>query len=331
MVIVKNGLVAYWNYKQGVINGNWNNIAPSTLGKHNMILGGATLRTQGVYFDGVDDTAETSDSSYNISSEITIESICVVHNFVIATFIKGLLLLSAIANEMDGNEMYALTSWIDYTAIIPNLRAGFYFSGVGDGIPLTAPYIIPLNTTLHVQCTLNTTTGLVRVFVNGALIGSTSTNIKPSTGNKLATGYLDGLGAEMTLQSTRVYNRILSDSELAQNYQNGSEIGLSDTPVSNPPTVTLIQINKQKISDETDNNQSIITVQFDKNVTEYVARLNGTDYSTGILVHQGGEIPANTNAQVIIDWNELTTEGQSRINVYGKSVEGLWTPYSLNN
>lgn len=77
-------------------------------------------------------------------------------------------------------------------------------------------------------------------------------------------------------------------------------------------------------------NQSTITVRFDSDVVEYVARLNGTDHLTGINVHQGGNAIANTNVQVIIDWNELSSEGANRINIYGKGLDGQWTPYSLN-
>lgn len=90
------------------------------------------------------------------------------------------------------------------------------------------------------------------------------------------------------------------------------------------PMVKSIIIDRIRISDEPGVNRSIITVQFDQDVTEYVARLDGVDYSTGILVHQGGMVSANTDAQVIIDWDELTNEGMNKINIYGKSVNG-WT------
>ena len=91
------------------------------------------------------------------------------------------------------------------------------------------------------------------------------------------------------------------------------------------PIVTKLEASKLKISDEAGMNQSIITVRFDKDVTEYVARLNGSDYSTGTLVHQGLGVLANTDATVIIDWNELTREGENRINIYGKGIDGSWT------
>jgi hypothetical protein len=104
-------------------------------------------------------------------------------------------------------------------------------------------------------------------------------------------------------------------------------ITVADRGGSGVPTVTSLVANKTKISDEPNVNQSIITVQFDSDVTQYVARLNGSDYNTGTLVHTGGAVAANTNASIIIDWNELSTEGQNRINIYGQNANG-WTAYT---
>jgi hypothetical protein len=101
----------------------------------------------------------------------------------------------------------------------------------------------------------------------------------------------------------------------------------NDIGVSSPPTSTIVSVDRSKISDEVGMNQSIITIKFDTDVTQYVARLNGVDNTTGILVHSGGAVNANTNAQVIIDWNELTTEGSNRINIYGQNAYG-WTLYN---
>ena len=98
-------------------------------------------------------------------------------------------------------------------------------------------------------------------------------------------------------------------------------------PKTNPvPKVIKLETNRPKISDEVGMNQSIITVRFDTDVKEYVARLNGSDATTGVLVHSGGAVKANTDAEIIVDWNELGSEGSNRINVYGLNDYG-WTEY----
>ena len=100
-----------------------------------------------------------------------------------------------------------------------------------------------------------------------------------------------------------------------------------DPTPSLPPTVLSVIASKLIISDELNMNQSIITVQFDKDVTQYVARLNGIDHNTGALVHDGGSVIFGENAEIVVDWNELSSEGENRINIYGKDANGLWTPY----
>jgi hypothetical protein len=102
------------------------------------------------------------------------------------------------------------------------------------------------------------------------------------------------------------------------------KLTIADRGGGGVPIVSTITTNRTKISDEVGINQSIITVQFDTDVTQYVARLNGVDYNTGTLVHTGGAVAANTDAQVVVDWTELTTEGSNRINVYGQNANG-WT------
>lgn len=97
-----------------------------------------------------------------------------------------------------------------------------------------------------------------------------------------------------------------------------------ETAGGSPPIVNVLSANRTKISSKAGVNQSIIKVTFDKNVEQYVARLNGASYDTGVLVHSGGAVSAGVQADVIIDWNELTTEGNNKINVYGCS-NGVWS------
>jgi hypothetical protein len=94
------------------------------------------------------------------------------------------------------------------------------------------------------------------------------------------------------------------------------------------PKMTLVSVNREKISDELGMNQAIITVKFDQDIQSYKAMLNGVDHTTGILVHSGTSATANTDVDIVIDWNELTSEGENRINIYGQSLSGEWTAYN---
>lgn len=59
-------------------------------------------------------------------------------------------------------------------------------------------------------------------------------------------------------------------------------------------------------------------------------RRDGTSYDTGyeIAVYDFTDNPqeANTEFTLSINWQQLN-EGDNRINIYGRSLDGLWTPY----
>lgn len=221
--IVKNGLTAYWNYKQGVSGGKWNNIAPSTLGKHNMDITGAINRADGMYFDGVDDVAKTTGFTYTIPKDFTIE--------VISTYIswksafKSVFFLSGLD---DYGDFLPLIVWLDYTQLMPGLPEGFPFGGIDikTGYPFIVPYTMVPNKPLHIQATISYSTGKANLFINNELLATSPTQDFSGTPVNLATGQVETLGAETVTKSMRLYNRILTDEELLQNYQNGENVGL---------------------------------------------------------------------------------------------------------
>lgn len=97
---------------------------------------------------------------------------------------------------------------------------------------------------------------------------------------------------------------------------------------SSYPICSIVSTSKPKISDEVGKNQTIITFKFDKDVVQWIAKLNGSDNATGTTVDSGTTLSANTNATATIDWNEGLSEGQNRINIYGKLADGTWTQYN---
>lgn len=312
--IIKKDLVRYWNAKQGVTTTNWNNIAPDTLATGHATITGAVPDANGLFFDGIDDVVDIPNiPSASLQSNITIE-------FWINI------------NE-DKN---VLNQFIVSTSSSASIR---YFQGkfiflYGSNSSQVSNIPISNNTYYHVVYRVNGFNKTIKFTVNGStetfndnLASTINWADKPITISKNPNSPADAFRFKGTVPLLRIYNRVLDDDEVLHNLNKGYEIALTAPSSSNPPAVTSIIADKSKISDENGMNQSIITVQFDTDVTAYEARLNGTDNTTGVLVHSGGAVSANTDATVIIDWNELTTEGQNRINIYGQNANG-WTPYT---
>lgn len=101
---------------------------------------------------------------------------------------------------------------------------------------------------------------------------------------------------------------------------------LDYTPTE-PPVVLYVSADKLRISDEIGMNQSVVQFRFDKDIAEWTVRVLGTSNDSGTLADSGGPITANTTITAIVDHTELYQEGDNRINIYGKSTGGNWTPY----
>lgn len=127
---------------------------------------------------------------------------------------------------------------------------------------------------------------------------------------------------------------------------------LEDTDILPSPIVNIISVSRDKVSDEDGADKVYITFNFDVDTLEFTVNVNGISYDTGIVAHRGGaksiadlasmtvgELAQNTvqsiaivvagyNIVAEIDWTELYQEGQNRINIYGKSADGIWTEYN---
>ena len=127
--------------------------------------------------------------------------------------------------------------------------------------------------------------------------------------------------------------------------------------VPKEPIVTSISIDKPIISDEVGFDKGIITFTFDQDVTAYSVRCNGVSFDTGIYVEEYlsqdltvlslskqtvGELsqstinsmdfgntifPKSAPITAEVDYTELYQEGENRINIYGKSTDGIWSNY----
>ena len=118
------------------------------------------------------------------------------------------------------------------------------------------------------------------------------------------------------------------------------------------PKVTSISIDKPILSDEEGFNKGSVRFTFDQDVIAYSVKCVGTDHNTGRNVEEGDKyvstqatnftiaeaslisvkdfqvIPAETLISAEITYTELYQEGQNRVNVYGESVDRIWSTYN---
>lgn len=203
--IITNGLVAYWNSKQGINGSTWNNIAPVTLGQYNGTVNGATLQIDGFYFDGTNDTI-------NISGTLPYSGTTTIDCWLKVPSVNY-------QGNVFGSDNY--TYWLGFQT--PGGQP--YYDTVG----FTPTYNMPANTLTHIVIT-NDVSSVVSLYINGAFISSSVAvpfpyydsgifTIGNATGN--TTSYFNG-----TISSLKIYNKILTPSEIAQNYSVGKEVGL---------------------------------------------------------------------------------------------------------
>lgn len=71
---------------------------------------------------------------------------------------------------------------------------------------------------------------------------------------------------------------------------------------------------------------STVTFQFYEDVVQWVVCVGGNDPFEGTVVGKGGNVYANTPITISIGYTSLI-EGTNKVNIYGLSATGEWTPY----
>lgn len=122
-------------------------------------------------------------------------------------------------------------------------------------------------------------------------------------------------------------------------------------PPPDVPYATITNVSQYKISNRTGNDRAVVTFNFTVDTTEVTVNVTGVSNDTGIVAHTDsrhvvdvkkltiGDIKSLTSKQVrvfeagtsisaIIDSTEMYSENDNRVNIYGKSVSGIWTPYN---
>lgn len=121
--------------------------------------------------------------------------------------------------------------------------------------------------------------------------------------------------------------------------------------VESAPVTTITNVTKTRIGSQVGANVSTVTFHFDKDITEYSVNVTGVSADTGILAQKGRkdvataktltvsqlkqqtvkditQINALTDITADIDNTEMYSEGDNRVNIYGKDKKGRWTPYN---
>jgi hypothetical protein len=104
--------------------------------------------------------------------------------------------------------------------------------------------------------------------------------------------------------------------------------GITGTPVNptNPPVVTIWTVDRHKISNQLGIDRTVVTFQFDTDVSSWSVNVMGADQGTGIIADSGGAVTAGTIITATIDYSELYQEGYNKVNIYGQNGAG-WTPF----
>lgn len=93
------------------------------------------------------------------------------------------------------------------------------------------------------------------------------------------------------------------------------------------PSVTVTSISRSVLSPVAGMDTSTVRFTFSEDVVQWTARLDGVSYDTGTEVGSGGAVTQGVEAELVITYTQLTTEGNNRINLYGLDGEGAWTLY----
>lgn len=328
-MIISNGLVAYWHFTSTLDTSGTFPIVPNIAPDAPEVLDG--MLDQGVTKTGAGWTGTAG----------------IVKDFPIPTSMQ------------DIDTGFTLETWVSNVSVNREANSGEAFLGYGSSGPVFdhdffSPYdrMIAFNAddgtnTIYVEYTIpasedplevqaqyamlsityDNVTKNVEFFINGVSVyQETITNTplpfaESITGSHKLSSGIDSSGYNVS--SVRLYNRGLSASEVSQNYQVGWQT--SGLPDDDTAYVTINSVSAEVIGVKAGHNTCDVEFQFDKAVTEYTVRVGGFDHLTGTEVASGGAIAINTPVTAQIT-NSALASGQNRINIYGKTSAGKWTP-----
>lgn len=125
--------------------------------------------------------------------------------------------------------------------------------------------------------------------------------------------------------STRLTTQMLRETSGVADIL-GSLFFYSGIPIYIAPQINIISYTNTKLSNVDGKNSISITFNSNKDLSEWEIRADGNGVGSGDLIAKGGSLSSNTNYTLYA--NQLTWGDRVyRINIYGKSTEGLWNTY----
>lgn len=219
--IETDGLIGYWHYKEGVHGSTWDNIAPSTKGSSNGIITGATLQSDGVSFDGIDDKVVIQQNAQ--STQMTLEVVYKVTNMSSHR---------TLINATDSNNIPQLG-----LRLVSSGHFGVGYRASTGNFYNIYPTTIETNTITMFTGVVDTTTQKIKYYKNGIYFGENymDSNALPQINfSKMVFGRWSETNVTNPfygkIMSVKVYNRKLNDSEIFQNYSLRNELALPPSP-----------------------------------------------------------------------------------------------------
>lgn len=213
--IVTRGMTGYWNSKKGATTTLWENLAPETKGKYNGTVSGAVVKPDGMTFSGTD-----SYVSIPVPTEMT--------NTTDVTF----EFRTKLSNYSPSVEILSYTS--SYSIYLSN--GSLYVEFVKDVAGVYVKFPVAANEEFTLTILRRQSDGYMDIYKNGVLLteGKTMYGTRPNTsffieGNMIfGRGFTGNQGNAIgIIDNIKIYNRLLTKSEIDTNRSYGNEIGLS--------------------------------------------------------------------------------------------------------
>lgn len=126
-----------------------------------------------------------------------------------------------ITDTANGSRLFGCDGFGTYTIFTPS-NVGFHYNQVaGSTTTLSSGVNVGLGTWCHVAVTVSTLSSLARIYINGVLKNTTSTIPYVNLSGNLFLGaqYSSTLFANCNIAAFQLYNRVLSATEITQNYE----------------------------------------------------------------------------------------------------------------
>jgi hypothetical protein len=126
-----------------------------------------------------------------------------------------------ITDTANGSRLFGCDGFGTYTIFTPS-NVGFHYNQIaGSTTTLSSGVNVGLGTWCHVAVTVSTLSSLARIYINGILKNTTSTIPYVNLSGNLFLGaqYSSTLFANCNIAAFQLYNRVLSATEITQNYE----------------------------------------------------------------------------------------------------------------